>query len=163
MLRLFWVIIAISLIVGLAAAILGGSLSELGSGPGGLFGLPAMLLTLIALFVGVPASVSLARRLPPKSRRVRAAAVVAGGALVVAVGFTVVAHMIDPCVNGWWDGSTRVGSQWLCQRYGSELNWNSRFHLLAHAAPKFGLLAAYVWAINRWATTDRHPVDNKTP
>ena len=42
MLRLFWVIIAISLIAGL------------GSGPGGLFGLPAMLLTLIALFRWCP-------------------------------------------------------------------------------------------------------------
>ena len=55
-----------------------------------------------------------------------------------------------PCVNGWWDARSRIGDQLLCERFGSELNWHTRFHLLAHAAPASVLLGAYLWAIRRW-------------
>jgi len=51
--------------------------------------------------------------------------VIAAGAWIVAIGYLVVAHAVDPCVNG--------------------------FHLLAQAAPAAALPVLYLWAIRRWA------------
>ena len=59
------------------------------------------------------------------------------------------AHMVDPCANGWWDANSRIGSQPLCEQFGSELNWHTRFHLFAHAAPAAVLLAVYVLAVQQ--------------
>jgi hypothetical protein len=144
------VVIVISVVAGLAATVVGGSLTTLGDGFGGLFGAPALLLTLIALMVGVPATITVAKRLGPDERRLRAGVVMLVGVWVVGVGYAQVAHSIDPCANGWWDAQSRVGSQPLCERFGPELNWHTRFHLIAHALPAAVLLAAYVWAVHRW-------------
>lgn len=146
---LAWVV-GISVVGGVVAAVAGGSLSDLGSGYGGLYGFPAMLLTLVALVVGVAAVVVVIRRLKPGSGRLRVAAVVLVGLWVVAVGYGEVAHAVDPCANGWWDARSRIGSQPLCERFGAELNWHTRFHLVAHAVPAAVLVGGYAYVLRRW-------------
>ena len=160
-------VVVVTVVAGIGAAALGGSLTDLGSGYGGLWGLPALLLTLIALVLGVAAVIKIGREPSPGSGRSRIAVLVVAGAWVVAVGYASVAHIVDPCVNGWWDGNSRIGSQPLCERFGSELNWHTRFHLFAHATPAAVLLGLYLWAIQRWGTkepnaTDRHQADTVT-
>ena len=105
--------------------------------------------------IAIPVSVGLARG--ARGARgsphwLRSAIVFGAGAWVVALGYFMVAHAVDPCVNGWWDADSRIGDQPLCERFGAELNWHTRFHLLAHAAPAASLLAVYIWSIRRWAT-----------
>ncbi len=158
------IVVVVSVVAGIGAAALGGSLTDLGSGYGGLWGLPALLLTFTALILGVAAVIKIGRELNPESGRSRIAMLVLAGAWVVAIGYASVAHVVDPCANGWWEASSRIGSQPLCERFGSELNWHSRFHLLAHAAPAAVLLGLYLWAIQRWGTkaptaADRHQAD----
>jgi hypothetical protein len=46
---------------------------------------------------------------------------------------------------------TEIGDQLPCERFGSELNWHTRFNLLAHAAPPAALLVVYVRTVRRWA------------
>lgn len=146
------VVVVVSAVAGTVAAALGGSLTELGSGFGGLWGVPALLLTFIALVLGIAASVGIVRVQGPDGRRWRPAVLVFVGVWVVATGYSTVAHLVDPCVNGWWDADSRIGSQPLCERFGSELNWHTRFHLVAHAVPAAILLVPYLWAIQRWGT-----------
>lgn len=146
------VIICVSVTAGAAAAIFGGELTKLGSGAGGLYGLPSMLTTLVALALATPAAIIIARQAPSSPGWLRAAVVISGGAWIVAIGYFVVAHAIDPCVNGWWDANSQIGQQPLCERFGTELNWHTRFHLLAHAAPAAVLLAGYVWALRHWGS-----------
>lgn len=159
---LFGVVIVVSLAAGLAAALFGGSLTDLGEGAGGLNGVPALLTTLIALLVAIPAAVLLAREARSSPGWLRTGVVVAVGAWIVAIGYFQVAHSVDPCANGWWDASSRIGDQPLCERFGSELNWHTRFHLFAHAAPAAALLTVYVWAVRRWATPAEPTVEHKT-
>jgi hypothetical protein len=148
------VVIVVSLVGGIAAALVGGSLTELGSGAGGLFGIPSILTTAIALFVAIPAAVAISRRALHFPGWLRAAIVIGGGAWLVAIGYFVVAHAVDPCANGWWDARSRLGDQPLCERFGPALNWHTRYHLLAHAAPASVILGAYLWAIRRWGRPD---------
>jgi hypothetical protein len=144
------VVIVLSVVAGVAATVVCGSHTRFGDGFGGLYGAPALLLTFIALMVGIPATIIVTKRLGPDDRRLRAGVVVLVGVWVIGVGYAQIAHSIDPCANGWWDARSRVGSQPLCERFGSELNWHTRFHLIAHALPASVLLAAYVWAVHRW-------------
>ena len=157
--RSLTIVIVASLIGGVAAAALGGSFTDLGSGAGGLFGIPSALTTMIALFIALPAAVIAARQAGHAPGWLRHAAVIGAGAWIVAFGYFMVAHAVDPCVNGWWDARSRIGNQPLCERFGSELNWHTRFHLLAHAVPAAVLLAIYLRAIRRWPTSplDRRP------
>lgn len=148
---LFAVVIVVSLIAGIAAALFGGSLTDLGKGAGGLYGLPSLLTTVIALFA-IPVSVGLALAARGSPHWLRSAIVFGAGAWVVALGYFMIAHAVDPCVNGWWDANSRIGDQRLCERFGDELNWHTRYHLLAHAAPAAALLAIYMWSVRRWAT-----------
>jgi hypothetical protein len=148
------VVIAASLVGGIAAALTGDPVTELGSGAGGLFGIPSIVTTLIAAFVASPAAVVTAREARPAAGWIRAGLVIAAGAWIVAIGYFEVAHAVDPCVTGWWDAHSRIGDQPLCERFGPELNWHTRFHLLAHAAPAAALLLVYLWAIRRWASTE---------
>lgn len=149
--RLLTVVVAFSFVAGLIAAALGDPFTDFGSGAGGLFGFPALLTTFIALFLALPAAV-IAARSARDSPRWRGALVIGCGAWLVAIGYFQVAHTIDPCANGWWGFSSRIGDQQLCEYFGSELNWHTRFHLLAHAGPGLVLLATYLWAIRRWAS-----------
>lgn len=159
--RSFVAVIAVSLFGGIAAALVGRSLTDLGSGAGGLFGLPSILTTLIALFLAIPAAITVARRARHSPGWLRAAIIIGIGAWVVAIGYFVVAHAVDPCVNGWWDARTRIGDQPMCERFGPDLNWHTRFHLLAHAAPAAVLLGVYLWAIRRWGQPD--PTGDQAP
>ncbi len=54
--RSFTVVIVISLLGGITAALAGGSLTRLGEGAGGLYGFPSLATTLIALFVAIPST-----------------------------------------------------------------------------------------------------------
>lgn len=155
------VVIVVSVVAGIGAAALGGSLTDLGSGYGGLWGVPALLLTFAALILGVAAVIAIGRAFGPEVRRLRLAVLVLAGVWVVAIGYTSVAHLVDPCVNGWWDASSRIGSQPLCERFGSELNWHTRFHLFAHAVPAAILLVPYVWAMRRWGRQDSAEPDRE--
>ena len=157
----FTVVIIIALFGGIAAAMIGGPFTDLGSGAGGLFGIPSILTTLIALLLAIPAAVLVARQTRGTGGWLRSALVVAGGAWVVAIGYFVVAHAVDPCVNGWWDASSRIGDQPLCERFGPKLNWHTRFHLLAHAAPAAALLAAYAWAVRHWVVPAAVRIDQQ--
>ena len=153
--RLLFVVIGVSVVAGIAAAAFGGAFANLGSGFGGLYGVPALLLTLLALGVGMPAGVVVARRLWSSRGSLLATGIVISGVFVVAIGYAQVAHTIDPCVNGWWGLESMIGSQPLCERFGSELNWHTRFHLVAHAFPALILLAGYAWAIHKWVAPPR--------
>ena len=155
--RLLFVVIGVSVVAGIAAAAIGGSFANLGSGFGGLYGVPALLLTLLALGVGIPAGVVVARRLRSSPRWLLATGIVIGGIFVVVIGYAQVAHTIDPCANGWWGPGSMIGSQPLCERFGRELNWNTRFHLVAHALPALLLLAGYAWAIHKWVAPPHDP------
>ncbi|MDH3731028.1 MAG: hypothetical protein OES13_07900 [Acidimicrobiia bacterium] len=155
------VVIMVSVVAGIGAAAVGGSLSDLGSGYGGLWGLPALLLTFVALFLGVAAAIQIGRVLGPEVRRSRLAVLVLAGVWVVAIGYSEIAHLVDPCTNGWWDANSRIGSQPLCERFGSELNWHTRFHLFAHAVPAAILLVPYLWAILRWGTPTSAQTDRE--
>lgn len=117
--------VAICLILGLAAAVIGGSLSSFGDGPGGLWGIPGLVLFLLSL-VGVVSAIGIRSDLP-----LTAATLI--GPLVVAIAFFFIAHGLDPCVTGTWNLSTELGSGRACQFYGPYLNVASRFHLLLHA------------------------------
>jgi hypothetical protein len=139
----------VSVVGGLAAALIGRGFTDLGDGAGGLFGVPSLLLTLVALVLGLPAAAIVARLVRPADGWIGVAVLVGAGAWVVAIGYFVVAHAVDPCVNGWWDGRSRLGSQPLRERFGRELNWHTRFHLLAHAASAAALFGIYVWAVRR--------------
>ncbi len=162
MTRALTLIITISVVGGIAAAAVGGSLTDLGSGYGGLYGVPDISLSAVALFMGIPAAVIIRRRLGPETGRMRIAVLVIGGVWVVAFGYSMVAHMTDPCDNGWFDAQSQIGSQPLCERFGSELSWNTRFHLLAHAAPAAVLLGVYIYIIKRWAQPKGFDTDKKT-
>lgn len=146
----FMLVVGVALIAGITAAVLGGSFSRLGGGYGGLWGVPALLLTFSALVFGVIAAAKIARGLGPGDGRLRIALLVVVGVWVVAIGYAEVAHQIDPCARGWWDASSRLGSQPLCERFGPELNWHTRFHLLAHVVPAALLLGLYILVMRRW-------------
>lgn len=137
------------MVLGLTAALAGGPLAELGSGPGGLFGLPFLFLVLVVLGLGIPGAIRSGIAPGPAGRRVGRAAVLLMGPVAVALGFLAIAHALDPCVNGWWDTESRLGSIPLCERFGPELNVHTRFHLLAHAAPAAALVVLYRWAIGK--------------
>lgn len=154
-------LILISVVAGVVAAAGGGPLTRLGDGFGGLYGLPALLLASIALVggtAGTVATIVARRRLGRDGAWVGAAIAFVVGLWVIAIGYTMVAHAIDPCVNGWWDASSRIGSQPLCERFGREINWHTRFHLLAHAAPSAALLGVYVLVLRRFGSPRPEPV-----
>jgi hypothetical protein len=146
---IFRIVIVVSVVGGAASGLVGRGLIGLGDGAGGIFGVPALMLALVALVLGLPAAVAVARALRPVDGWIGVAVLIVVGAWAVAIGYVVVAHAVDPCANGWWDGRSRIGSQPLCERFGPELNWHTRFHLLAHAVPAAVLFAVYVWALER--------------
>lgn len=125
LLRVVTLTVGASLLLGLAAAILGGPLEQLGAGFGGLGGTPGILLTLCAVTGPIVAW----RRPAP-----RPWLAVGLWPLVVFVSYNLIAHWLDPCGFGLLDGASRIGTQPLCESFGRELNVHTRFHLLLHAA-----------------------------
>ncbi len=102
------IVVAISFTGGVVAAALGGPFTELGSGAGGLYAVPSLVLDLTAVAIGVPASVIVARHLRTEPRSLRAAVIAGGGLWIIAIGYFLIAHWIDPCINGC--GAQRAGS-----------------------------------------------------
>jgi hypothetical protein len=133
--------VAVCLILGLAAALIGGSLNSFGDGPGGLSGFPGLVLFLLSL-VGIVSAIGTRSDLPRT-------AVTIIGPLAVAIAFFFVAHLLDPCVTGTWNLSTELGGGPACELYGSELNVTSRFHLLLHALVAAPVTVLYWLALER--------------
>ncbi len=131
------VVVAASFVLGVVAAAVGGPLEALGNGFGGLQGVPALLLLVAALAGPVVAW---------RSAQPRPWPAIGLWPLVVLMTFAFVAHGIDPCVIGLLDGASRLGEQPLCERFGSDLNIHTRYHLLLHAA----VAAVAVGAVRRW-------------
>lgn len=150
--RLRWLLVVgllaanlLLLAMGLLAAGVGGGLTDWGSGAGGLGGWTDGLMTIFSVAVGFAAGVATFK----EGRSIPVALTVMVTGLLIGVGYLIVAHLVDPCVNGWWDANSQIGSQPLCERFGSELNSHTRFHLLLHAI--VGVLSAWVAAlIYRW-------------
>ncbi len=154
--RLMGLVIGLSLIGGIAATVAGGTLTSLGEGFGGLYGVPSLLLT-IAFLLAIPITIALIRKLKPADNWLRSTLVVAGGIAVVTFGYDFAGHLIDPCINEWWDLSSQAGGAPLCERFGSEISIHTRFHLLEHAAPAAILLWGYLIALRRWTPWATQP------
>jgi hypothetical protein len=147
-----WLVLAtllVGLALGAAAALVGGPLTPLGRGVGGLWGavdlalLAIMLLGLPSLLLGL---IALYRRRWRQTLRLIAYL----GPLVIAVGYVLIPHALDPCFLGIWGPFERVGDVRLCQQFGPEWNVHTRFHLLWHVAPTLLLLVGYRLALTRW-------------
>jgi hypothetical protein len=135
-LRIVTLTVGVSLLVGIATAVVGGPLEPMGDGYGGLWGAPGILLTLCA----VAAPIVVWRGQEPRSWLA-----VGLWPLVVWLAYNFIAHGVDPCVIGLLDGASSVGAQPLCERFGTELNVHTRFHLLLHA----GVAALAVFVARR--------------
>jgi hypothetical protein len=133
-------VLGVCLVLGLYAAAAGGSASRLGSGPGGLAGVPQLALLAVAGVLGLPAALRL-RHQPA------GAVLVLGGALVVAFGYFFFSHALDPCATGLLDAGARVGGAPLCETGSYGTSTSERFHLLEHALSASLLLGAYVLAL----------------
>lgn len=138
-------IVAASTLLGLAAAILGGALVPLGSGPGGLNGLPRIGL-LVLVIIGVGGAVLV---LASARRDVVHAALSVVGPILVLVAFVQIAHAVDPCSTGMWGATSRIGDAALCEPFGGELNVDTRFHLLLHGLAGIPAVAVYWLAFRR--------------
>lgn len=168
--RIMALVIGLSLIGGIAVALIGGSLTELGKGYGGGYGYPDTLLN-IPFLLTIPIAIVLVRRLRPGNAWLRTTLLVTGGIWVVVIGYGLVGHLLDPCNNGWWDINSQVGGGphqhknadvgHLCEGVGSAISIHTRFHLLSHAGPAAILFWLYLLALRRWAywgapTADLH-------
>ena len=132
------------LVLGIAAALVGGSLEGFGSGAGGLGGFPTLVLLLLGVAGVATGLASLLRRGD------RASALVAlAGPMLVFLSFFQGAHLLDPCASGRWDLRSRVGDTRLCGAWGGGLEIHERFHLLMHAAPGFAAAVVVVAVARR--------------
>lgn len=144
--------IGVMLALGIAAALIGGDLSSLGSGFGGLgFGAVAVLGGLVV--VGVLAACWLLA----VSRRPLEARIVAAGPLVVLLSYVYLAHSLDPCVLGLWQQGSSTGGVPLCEAVGSGVNIHRRFHLLFHSLAGIPGLILFAVGLRRSAFA-RRPV-----
>lgn len=141
--------VGVCVVLGLSAALMGGSLTSLGSGPGGLGGMP-MLLFLLAALLGLP---SLVRGLFDLYQRRwdRLGRIVAFIAPVfIAIYFFEIPHAIDPCALGIWAPGSSWASIPLCEAWGGGWNIHARFHLFLHAVPTLLPVALYWIALRKW-------------
>lgn len=134
--------IAVSLILGLLAAIVGRSFTALGRGAGGAWGIPDLILTVVMLlalpsFIG--GFVALFRTRSHALNRMLAYIF----PLIISGVYLIVAHGLDPCLSGVWDSASKVGAVALCERFGIEFNVHTRFHLLWHVIPTLPLVGLY--------------------
>lgn len=104
------ILVGASTMLGLAAALVGGPLIFLGRGPGGLDGLPAILL-----FGFAAAAVAAAAWILVARRRPRDAALLFFEPIVVLTAFMPVAHALDPCDGGAWSLTSHVEGIPLCE------------------------------------------------
>lgn len=141
--------IVLSAVAGLIAALIGGQVTEWGSGMGGGYAIPplantlALLLTLPALILGI---MLLIRKREGAVGRIW----VFVGTFLIGFGYILIAHSFDPCIRGVWTSHSRLGDDIrLCERFGNELNIHTRFHLIWHAVPTIPLLLIYWYGLAR--------------
>lgn len=134
--RLRWLLVVgllvangVLLVMGSLAAAFGGDLTGWGNGAGGLDGWADLSQTIFSLVVGVAAGIATFR----EGRAIPVAVAVFASGLLIGTGYLIGGHLVDPCDRGWWDASSRIGDQTLCERFGGELAVHTRFHLLLHA------------------------------
>lgn len=147
--QIMLITIVIGLALGLAAALTGGALTRLGSGPGGLWGVPDMIL-IVTMLLGVPSLILGFVALSQRHWRDVARMLAYFGPLVISAGYIIIPHILDPCARGVWGVFSAFRDIPLCERFGLELNVHTRFHLFWHVAPTGILVAVYGLALRRW-------------
>lgn len=128
------------LAMGSLAAVVGGALTDWGSGAGGLGGWADGSITIFSIVVGIAAGVATAR----EGRSIPVVLAVLATGLLIGVGFLAGGHLFDPCDRGWWKFSTTIGGTPLCSTRGDIAQ---RFHLLLHAllGVSTALIAVFVY------------------
>lgn len=146
--RLIVMSLSIWLILGLLAAIFGGPLTNLGSGFGGVWGVPGLVF-LFATLLALPSFLIGFADLFQKQAGAIKRMLVYGFSLLIAFGYVFIAHGLDPCFLGIWHVFSKLGSIRLCEQFGGELNIHTRFHLLWHVLPTLPLVGIYWFAYKR--------------
>ncbi len=141
--------VAVCVVLGALAALVGGSFTSLGSGPGGLGGMP-MLLFLLAALLGLPSLVRALFDLYQRRWKRVGRVVIFIAPLAIAIYFFEIPHAIDPCALGIWAPRSSWASIPLCEAWGGGWNIHARFHLLLHAAPTLLPVALYWMALKKW-------------
>ena len=148
----WWMIVVntvLSLFLGLIALLFGDPFSVFGSGPGGGNGIPDLVFLLAAL-LGLPGLVKAINGLVKRKDGNTRWGLVFVGPLLISFGYILIAHAVDPCFNGIWDMSSRIGdSIRLCERFGSELNVDTRFHYFWHIFWALPLIWLYGLVLKR--------------
>ena len=149
--------LGVMLALGMAAALVGGDLTSLGSGFGGLGFWSVSVLGGLVVVGALAASWLLA-----VSRRPLEALILVAGPLAVVVSYVYLAHSLDPCVRGLWQQGSSTGGVPLCETVGSGIEIHKRFHLLLHALAGIPGLTLFAVGLRRPAFA-RRPVDLTTP
>ena len=148
--------IGVMLALGTAAALVGGDLTSLGSGFGGLGFWSVAVLGGLVVIGALAAGWLLA-----VSRRPLEALIVVAGPLAVVVSYIYLAHSLDPCVLGLWQQGSSTGGVPLCDTVGG-IGIHKRFHLLLHSLAGIPGLILFAVGLRRSAFA-RRPVDLTTP
>lgn len=133
----------LSLGLGLLTALVGGALTPLGDGLGGGYGIPELLF-LVAILLGLPGLFRGIGGLFKWDWEQAMWVIVFIGPLIIAVGYILIPHALDPCVNAIWDLTSQIGDSIpLCQRFDNDLNVHTRFHYVWHILPTLPLVWLY--------------------
>lgn len=141
---------AIGLVLGLLATLVGGVLIPLGSGLGGGYAIPDLLYLLAAL-LGLPGMFRGIAGIIKQKKDETKWSLVFIAPLLISVGYILIAHAIDPCINEIWSLSDRIGNSIpLCERFGQDINIHTRFHYLWHILPALPLVWLYGRMLRSW-------------
>lgn len=152
------VVTGVATVLGIVAAAFGGWWTGLGNGYGGLEGLPAGLLALAVVGVTVRATVVGIRTDRTDVASLRHVGLLVAIVWVVGLGYSEIAHQLDPCARGWWEPSSTFGDQPRCERFDDEYNVHTRYHLLWHAGPAFLLALGGLMIWRRHSVSHLEPV-----
>lgn len=134
------------MIFGLLAMFLGGEWIHFGDGIGGAWGIPTLVFDIVVL-LSLPNLViwihRLIKRIPNRIQYL----IGFGGPFIISTAFILIAHALDPCSSHHWTMMDFWGDQRLCERFGSDINIHTRFHLILHIAPIVALAAGYHWML----------------
>ncbi len=131
---------ALSVLLGILAAVFGGAFTELGRGVGGGNGFPTLIFLIPALF----GLILLVQNIFKKKKDWSLLLLVFLGPLIISFGYIIIAHEFDPCFNDLWNINSQIGDGIrLCERFGNEINIHTRFHYLWHITPTIPLIWLY--------------------